>query len=364
MCAFNRKTNFSFPVSTLVGSSHPNLKKVVKGRRIDKKFRKKYLLTSTITRILDIFRWMEESRYNSKIENFQITEAPVFIIGFWRSGTTLLHNLLCQHPDYGYVTTYQGVFPNHCLMHQWWLRRIAQLIIPERRPGDNLKLDFSYPQEEDIALGNMQAISFYYFFYFPDDFDEFLEKGLLFQNVSEEDRKNWQEAYIKLVKTALINTGKHSFISKNPPNGFRIKQILELFPEAKFIYIHRDPYQTIVSFQNFVHLILDGIRLQDYDKEVLNMKLIRLFKLFQDKYYEDKNLIPEGNLAEIRFEDFEKNKIAGIESIYKTLNLPDFEKSLPLMEKYLEEIGEYGRKEHEIHEGIRQMIKRELEGSD
>ncbi len=331
------KNNFEIPVSSLVGSSYSNFRKVAARHRFDRPYRTKYRLTKAFSWILDLFSLAEQKKYQASTDAFQIKEPPIFIVGFWRSGTTLLHSLLSTNPYFGYVSTFHAVFPNHTLMHQWWLKSLARLLIPERRPADNVRLDLEYPQEEDIALGNMQSISFYYFLYFPDEFDEFVRESLLFEGITDEDMKRWREAYTRLVKTALINTGGQRFISKNPPNAFRIKQLLELFPGAKFISIKRSHYNTISSFQRFVHPVMDGIKLQDYDREAVDLNLIKLYKLYREKYEEDKLLMPEGSLVEIGYEEVLQDKIAGARSIYQGLGIPGFEEALPYMEKYLAE---------------------------
>lgn len=356
-----KKNNpLQLPVTTLIGSSHSNLVDITKGRNVDKGFKTKYVLTKSISRILDVFQLLEKGQYNSKLKSVKISEPPIFIIGFWRSGTTVLHNLLCQNPDFAFVNTYQAVFPSHSLINQWWLKNIAKLLLPEKRPGDNLKLNFEYPQEEEIALGNLQPISFYNFFYFPNDFDEFVKRSLDFKDVSSDEMERWKLAYTNLIKIAIANTNGRQFISKNPPNTFRIKQILELFPDARFIYLHRNTYETIYSFQGFIHAVLHGIKYQHYDQAEHDDMLTGLYKKMLETYERDKELIPEGQLVDVKFEHFENNMRDEVIRIYKTLGLKDLDKALPFMDIYLEEIGEYKRRKHDLDINFKKHIDDQL----
>jgi len=343
-----RKKSFRFPVSSQVGSSFNNIIKISSDKNIDQNYKGKFFLTKAVSSFLELPRFLEERHYDKKINNLQIELSPVFIIGFWRSGTTVLHNLLCQNPDFGYVNTFQAVFPNHCFMNQWWIRNIAQFLLPEKRPGGDMKFDFDLPQEEEIALGNMQPISFYNFFYYPNNLDKVISKSLFFKDISKKEFDHWKQNYLRLVKIALLNSKGKRFISKNPPNTFRIRILLEMFPEARFIYLHRDQYQAIYSFQKFVNSVHDGIKYQDYDIVRHNIKLIHLYKLMIDQYLKDKNLIPEGNLIEVKFEEFEKDMLGKVEHIFTGLNLPDYEKAKPGIEKYYSEISGYQRKRHKI----------------
>lgn len=343
-----KKKSFRFPVSSQVGSSFNNIIKISSDKSIGKGYKTKFFLTKVVSRILDIPRVFEERHYNRKIESLQIENPPVFIIGFWRSGTTVLHNLLCQNPEFGYVTTFQSVFPNHCFMNQWWIRNIAQFLLPEKRPGGDMKFDFKLPQEEEIALGNMQHISFYNFFYYPNELDSSIEKSLYFKNISKEEFEQWKQNYLRLVKIALINTNGKTFVAKNPPNTFRVRLLLEMFPEAKFIYIHRNTYQTIFSFLKFINSVHEGIKYQDYNLKDHNIKLIGLYKKMLEQYQADKHLIPEENLIDIKFEDFEQNMLSEIDRVFKTLDLPGYEKAMPVIKEYYNEIQDYKRKRHKL----------------
>jgi hypothetical protein len=233
-------------------------------------------------------------------------------------------------------------------MNQWWIRNIAQFLLPEKRPGGDMKFDFKLPQEEEIALGNMQHISFYNFFYYPNELDSSIEKSLYFKNISKEEFEQWKQNYLRLVKIALINTNGKTFVAKNPPNTFRVRLLLEMFPEAKFIYIHRNTYQTIFSFLKFINSVHEGIKYQDYNLKDHNIKLIGLYKKMLEQYQADKHLIPEENLIDIKFEDFEQNMLSEIDRVFKTLDLPGYEKAMPVIKEYYNEIQDYKRKRHKL----------------
>jgi hypothetical protein len=354
-----KNKEFKFPVTSLIGSSYQNLNQIFDGRDTQG-FKKRYHLTKGVGWILEWFRLMEEKKYGKVIESQKIEKPPIFIIGFWRSGTTILHNLMCQNPDFAFVNTFQAVFPGHCLLNQGWLRRAASLLVPENRPGDNVKFNFKYPQEEEIALGNMQPLSFYNFFYFPQDTEEFIDKSLLFKDISDEEFELWKQAYHTLIQTALINTNGKQFISKNPPNTFRIPQLLEMFPDARFIYIQRDLHETLYSFLRFTAAVREGIKHQSYDRTKQELILVRLYKLLRDKYEKDKVLIPDGQLVEIDFSYFEQNMIEEIKRVYQVLGLEGIDKAVPLMESYLDDLGEYKRSKHQFDDDFLELVEREL----
>jgi hypothetical protein len=361
MCIQFQQNKFELlPVTTLLGGSCSNIREIAEKRTIDEAFRKKYLYTRLAAKVLGLLSCGEERAYKKKIKQFSFDKPPVFIIGFWRSGTTLMHHLMTLNPDFGFLNTYHSVFPNHVLSSQWWLKNIAKFFLPENRPGDNLKLDFSYPQEEEIALGNLQPISFYHFFYFPRDIQDFIHESLFFENISESQRIKWKEAYIGLMNKALINTNGKQFISKNPPNTFRIKILLEMFPDAKFIYMYRDVYETIYSFIRFMEGILMGVKLQEYDAFENKIQFIKLYKLMQETYARDKILIPEGQLVEVDYARFIMHKKEELLRIYEKLQLKGLNKTMPLIDTHLSGINNYKQSNHQIDSEFKRLVDREL----
>ncbi len=336
-----------------MGSKIGNYRSIISKHRVFKSYRVRYFFTTCISAILTPIAIFENVITEGKIRRVEIIDDPVFIIGFWRSGTTLLHNLLCLDPKSSYVSTFQSVFPNHTLINQGWLTVLAKILMPKFRPVDHVKLDLSYPQEEEISLGNMQELSFYHFFYFPGDYEYYLQKSLLMEVVSDEELEGFKRSYNKLIKTALLNTGGNRFISKNPPNTFRIKLIREMFPNARFIFIHRDPYESITSFQRFLIPVLDGIKLQDYSKEELKSRIPGLYKMFFDIYERDKLMLDEKSLVEVRYEDLLNDAISVIENIYSKFEIKGSNSINDALVRYLAK-----HKEHKS--GIYQLSEKSI----
>ena len=65
--------------------------------------------------------------------------------------------------------------------------------------------------------------------------------------------KVFEEVFTKLIKISLWNTKGTQFLSKNPPHTGRVKELVKMFPNAKFIYLMRNPY-TVFEFYHAVSL--------------------------------------------------------------------------------------------------------------
>jgi hypothetical protein len=332
-CMANEK-QFSVALSTISGSSFPNILKLFRGRHIDSDFVGRKLSAYAVSLVAEPFRWWEELRYGNAINAMKVPENPVFILGHWRSGTTLLHNMIAQDPQFAFVTTYQGVFPNQLLGSKWLFRNIMQGLMPEKRPSDNMLLSADFPQEEEFALGNTCPYSLYNFWYFPDSAMEFYDKYIRFEGVNNEVKKGWISSYTKLMKKSMLYHGKQQFVSKNPPHTGRIKILLEAFPNAKFIYIYRNPITVFESTKKLISSTIHTLNFQHIDEDWVERTIFEYYKRIIHDYEDAKHLIPRGNLVEVKFEDFEKDTVSGLKNIYESLSIAGLDKALPLFQQY------------------------------
>ena len=323
----------TLPVNTLVGADRATFDKVCNGVRIDPEFRGRFRTTKCIERILDPVYRINGRRWE-KLPEIKM-EAPVFILGHWRSGTTFVHNVLSGDSRYGYCTTYQTVFPHIMLWGYGFFRACTKVLMPSHRPTDSVELGPDLPQEEEFALVNMMPYSFYNFWFFPQLTGIYRERYLLFNGITDKEKETFKYNLDKLIRISLYRQGKSVYLSKNPPHTGRISTLLEMYPDAKFIYLVRNPYTVFESTRSFFRNILQSLQLQKISDRQLEEEIIVTYSELFDKYESEKGLIPEGNLVEVRFEDFEKDPLGMAQEIYGRLSVSGFEYARSGMEKYV-----------------------------
>jgi len=344
-----------------VGYSFSILYNLVKRNKIPPRYYLR-LLAVTLINIINLpFRAYERAFINPKYKLQAIKEDPVFILGHWRSGTTHLHNLMCQDPQMGYTTTYQSVFPDTLFntAGRFIFKNITRLLIPGRRKGDNVKLNPDLPQEEEFALGDKTPICYYYYWMFPQKIMQYYDSFVRFKGIPEEEIKAWQDDYKLLISKSLKNTNRQRFLSKNPTNTGRVKALLEIFPNAKFIHIHRNPVEVFLSMRNFFDKMLPPLQMQKISQEELDANNISIYKNIMKDYLEQKNLVPKGNLVELSFDELEENPEEVLKGIYNKLNLPGFEAAKPMFSKYLKKMESYKKNKHVITKEQLQKVEDE-----
>jgi len=287
------------------------------------------------------FRWLERALHAKEIAATTIDKPPIFVLGHWRTGTTHLHNLFAQDENLGYVTTFQTLAPDTFFLGQHTIRYAIKLAMPETRPFDNMKMSTDYPQEEEFALCNVTPHSFYVGFYFPKRFPELFEKYVLFRNVSEEAIREWEEAYLTLLKKATMNNEGRRLVLKNPSNTGRIPQLLKLFPDAKFVHIHRDPFRVYKSTVHLYNKVQESIGFQRVSQEEIERRVLDSYRQMMEKYCEDRERIPSENLMEVGYDELIEDGLGTMERVYDRLNLPDWEAARARMATYLDSLQGY-----------------------
>ena len=360
------KKDFQFGVNTLIGCRWNVLKDIERHFPVDKKFSRRYWWSKRIAWILNQAAKLDDLVFNRKVSDLSIDHPPVFIIGHWRSGTTLVHHYLTRVFPAAYPTTYQSVFTNNLFGFQGFIKWVMQLFLPGKRPTDHIRMHSNNPQEEEMALGNSIFFSFYYWLFFPGNARE-IENRFLFPNKSNENEYQSFKSYYKtFVKRCLLNTKGKVFISKNPSNTPRIKVLLELFPNARFVYIHRNPYEVIESTKLFFHSVISGMQLQDVENQDFESFVVDLYQKLIQRYDAEKDLIPVDQLQEIKYENLVASPQSVLADVVEMLNLdiePDLEKAFRL----IEETDSYKRREYrfskkyirEVNLKISDLIRRQ-----
>lgn len=311
------------PISTLAGSTIGNYFKILRLGHIAPTNYFKIFLTTIIVLIATPFHIWESIVFRNKIKEFRFQKPPLFILGHWRSGTTLLHNMLTKDPSAAYITTYQSLFPSN-LASKWLFRTFMKMNMPDKRPSDGVELNIDFPQEDEFAFSNLQPNAYYNFFYFPKEYQVFYEKAVNHQGLSKHELDDWFSSYDTLLKKALIDGKGERIIVKNPVNTARIKQLLKLYPDAKFLYIYRNPITVFHSTRRFFQQLYPTLWLHKVDHPFIDAMIFDVYNRLMNDYLEQKSLIPAENLMELRFEEFEQNPVKEMEKIYNELLREDF----------------------------------------
>ena len=304
-------------------------------------------------------RLAERLRYGRHVTHTPIAPQPLFILGFARSGTTHLHNLLQHDPQYGTVSTFQAAVPTFFLIGRGWLKRQMAKSVPATRPGDNVRVSLDAPLEEEVALSNTCALSPVHHLSFPQQTRAYLDKYLTMQGCTNKELARWEQVYLDILRKATLAHNGRPLVLKSPNNTSRIPHLLRLFPEAKFIHIVRNPYRVYGSMLHLYQTILPLFQLQDIAGDDIVDYVLHGYTLTMRAYLHDRALIPKRNLAEVRFEDLERQPLAELERLYTELALPGWQQAQGPIREYLHTLSGYQKNRLSLDHSAIKRIKQE-----
>jgi len=288
-----------------------------------------------------LYRRKEERLYNDSVARTSVAP-PLFILGHWRTGTTHLHNLLAQHADqFAFANTYQVVNPHTFLCTEAVNARRFAWLVPAKRPMDNMALSFQAPQEDEFAPCLMSLRSLYLGISFARREDHYL-RYLSFRDVPPVEVGEWKAAFMWFLKK-LTFRHRRMLVLKSPPHTARIRLLLEMFPGARFVHIHRDPYTVFQSFRHYFDTAVWHTYLQRPDLAGIDERILRRYNLLFDSFFAERPLIPEGHFHEVGFEALERDPMGEMRALYSELNLDGFERFRPKLQSYVDSLSGYRR---------------------
>lgn len=300
---------------------------------------------------------LSEAVYARKLEGFELDQPPVFIIGHWRSGTTYLHDLLACDPEFGYPTTYECFAPNHFLLSERAARFWFDFVLPSRRPPDNVTTGFNRPQEDEFALCNLGLHSPLLTMALPRQGPVDMDY-LDLANLTEAERRAWLDGFLWFIRRVAFRQGKR-LILKSPTHTARLRALIKLFPEARFIYIARNPLSV---FPSTIHLwksmnSTQGLENPPNDDPWLQDFVLDTFMHMFQRYEEDRRLVPAGNIAEVTYEDLVASPKGVLRGLYDRLGLGDFGRAEAEVDAYLARTKDYKTNTYELSEAAADLIR-------
>ena len=258
---------------------------------------------------------------------------PLFVLGLFRSGTTALHRLLAQDQDNRTLPHWESFDPVHSpqgpAARQRELARtlrLADLLSPSIKAIHPMS---AYDTDECRAL-------FTNVFRTPQFNVQYRVPSYL-QWLLRQDARIAYAAYRRQLQLVQYHRpAGRRFVLKDPTHTFFIDSIAEIFPDARFIFIHRDPVKTMSSICS-LHAYTRSVFSSDVEAKSLGRELSEsyLTTMFDDALAAA-DRIGSDRLTHVRADALSRSPIATIAEAYRELGMELSDQARQSMAAYLD----------------------------
>jgi hypothetical protein len=277
---------------------------------------------------------------------FRKTEVkqPVFVVGNARSGTTFFHRLLCGDEErFTYFLMWELLFPSVIqkkilragfrLFGKLFPRALHALV--EWEAGLYPELSKQHPiginkPEEDELILLMSFSSAMVNVFFP--YTDRLTEIAFFETRPAATRRKLLGFYRSCVQRQLyLHGGDRTLLSKNPAFVSKMRDLSRKFPDAKFVYLVRNPFETVPSLLKLMSTMWEGLGIESENVEKSLRQLV--VGSVHDYYYalEVMDELPSERCAIVQYTDLVSDPKNTVEKVYEKLQLdvsPGFAKKL------------------------------------
>jgi len=269
-----------------------------------------------------------DQQYLQRLENIEFQ--PVFILGLHRSGTSILYKMLVATESFNSVTAYHLIrynqlITNHIYNQEESSKKELTESLKEKglddRGIDRLKVNADFAEEYGFLLGQ-KTLQMHIT---PKNLSLFIELSKKIQFISENDKP---------------------ILLKNPYDFSNFLYIKQVFPNTKFVFIHRHPFKTLSSTIKAISVLLKNKNpyttqlFRTYNKIFENPLILTPLRFCFSRYptfgvifltiysskttkYYLKNIkqLPKQDYISITYEDLCENPQENIEKIMKSLDI-------------------------------------------
>jgi hypothetical protein len=314
-------------------------------------------LATTVTGLTafnSLMRVCNRSANRQRLAQAKLVDDPIFIVGHWRSGTTYLHELMACDHRLATPTTYQCFAAHHFLLTESWVPRLFWFIMPARRPMDNVRTGWDSPQEDEFALCSLGVRSPYLRIAFPNDPMDYLDY-LDLQSLSPETLRRWQQSLREFLLSLTLATNRR-LILKSPTHTARIGLLAEMFPQARFLHIVRNPLSIFPSTMQHWQVLDEAQGLQVPHHRQLKTYVLSAFKRMYAAFDQQRPSLRSDQIFDLRYEDLVREPIQTLRAAYEQLQLGDFSVVQPHLEERVRDARRYQTNRYDLDAQSRDEI--------
>lgn len=270
-----------------------------------------------------------------------IASPVVFVLGYYRSGTTHLHYLLSCDPELSTPRWYQMLAPQGFALSWTFLRYFLVPFLSSSRPQDDVAYGPEYPAEDDFGICNWSAACAMPGRMVVPACWEHYKRYQTLEGLTAAELDEFRRTQLALTWKLDRLSGGRTLLLKTPSHTARVAELSRLYPNAKFIHLHRDPTPVLRS-NVALHQRFAPFLFQPYpgDDEIRS-RVIEEYDRTERRFLADSATLPADRFVRLRYEDLISDPLGQLRTAYAQLNLdftPEFDRRARV---YLESVRDY-----------------------
>ncbi|MBI3165326.1 MAG: sulfotransferase [Chloroflexi bacterium] len=280
------------------------------------------------------FFWLDDILFPA-YKNHPI-EKPLFILGNFRSGSTFLHRLLSRDSETFTSLTTWDIYLTPSVTQKKITQFVAALdnkyfgrvlhralFAFDRATLGKVKIhpiSFFQPEEdENIHMHIWDGYFVTFLFPFMDEFPDYIHFD---EALSPERKRRIMTFYKSMLQRHLYANGAKHFVAKNPAFSAKIQTLTEFFPDARILYLARNPLDMLpstVSWINYARGQFTG----PHEEYLYIDEILELTQHWYRHPLRHLDAHPSPRHLVVNYEDLVQRPEAVIRGFYEQFNYPD-----------------------------------------
>jgi len=275
----------------------------------------KILFERTLTERLKIEQYLDR---DPEIEQAEIKQ-PIFIIGMPRTGTTILHALLDEDENHRSPLVWECLLPtpvsapenyNDNKQIKTVVRELNQIfkLVPDFKKKHHIT---AFTPQECVSINAFDFNTFQFTaqFYVPTYLSWF------FNEADKLNTMRFHKRFLQYLQSGGVRSGR--WLLKSPVHLMRLREIFEVYPDARIIMTHRHPSKLVPSVTSLISS-LRTLYSDEEDPIRTGRDQAKIWSSYFNEFLETrKKLNKEDQFIDLEFEDFVNDQMGSVRKIYK-----------------------------------------------
>ena len=298
-----------------------------------------------------------------KIDEEEI-RSPLFIIGMGRSGTSALQNLLSMDPNNGTISSWEAMIPcpppeTATYRTDPRIERADKILTQMNRVTPEIEAIHEFTARLPTENIHLHCIGFRS----PGWFNSFVGQAPSYlAYISQQDNTLVYQYEKRILKLLQWKNPRKHWVLKNPYSMLHLPDLMKVYPDAKFIWNHRDPIKSLASEISLIGTLnwirsdhpFIGDSLAQFTDASLTAGM-----MCQPIDWLESGVLQKDRLCNIQYQDFIKQPMQVVEKIYAQFGVEMTPEGRAAMQKYMDDHPRSSRPGHAYDLGSPERISKE-----